>query len=165
MPSEMGVISNLAYAYYLYTASGDTVLSFDSQPSDKEQMFESSLSRLDYRSGIMSGTKLDGSSLLTCVAKRAGSSTSPEPIVQWTRNGERVMNATGLMTSLTINNFSESDVGNYQCIYSLSDNDTEILTSIPYRLQTGELCLLNTSRDMYQECIHFCVYTLAYTYS
>ena len=84
-----------------------------------------------------------------CDVKRSGTSTSPDPTVQWIRNGELIINSTGLMTSLTIDSFSESDVGEYQCIYTDSDSDAEVLTSIPYRLQTGELWL-----GSYTHCSH-----------
>ena len=89
----------------------------------------------------MRGTIVDDT-LLICDVKHGGTSTSPNPTVQWIRNGELIKNSTGSMTSLTIESFSQSDVGEYQCIYTDSDSDAEILTSIPYRLQTGECCVL-----------------------
>ena len=122
-------------------ASGDTVLTFNTEPSDNEQIYEGSFFfRRDYRTGIPSGTAVDDT-LLMCDARRVGTSTSPDPTVQWIRNGKLINNSTGLMTSLTIDSFSQSDVGEYQCIYTDSDSDAEVLTSIPYRLQTGELWL------------------------
>ena len=122
-------------------ASGDAVLTIDTQPSDNEANYEVGFFfRRDYRTGIPSGTTVDNT-LLMCDARRGGTSTTPDPTVQWIRNGELINNSTGLMTSVTIDSFSQSDVGEYQCIYTDSDNDAEVLTSIPYRLQTGELWL------------------------
>ena len=127
-------ISHTALAY------GDTVLTINTQPSDNEESYEGGgfFFRRDYRSGIPSGTTVDGT-LLMCDVKHGRTSTSPDPTVQWIRNGQLIKNSTGLMTSLTIDSFSESDVGEYQCIYTDSDSDAEVITSIPYRLQTGKL--------------------------
>ena len=138
------------YNVYAALASGDTVLTFNTQPSDNEQSYEGSFFfRRDYRTGIPSGTIVDDT-LLMCDVRRVGMSTSPDPTVQWIKNGELIINSTGLITSLTIDSFSQSDVGEYQCIYTDSDSDAEVLTSIPYRLQTGELWLRS-----YTHCSRF----------
>ena len=126
---------------YIALASGDAVLTINTQPSDNEQSYEMFFFP-DYRTGIMNGATVDGT-LLMCEAKREGTSMSLDPTVQWIRNGEMIENSTSLMTTLTIDDFSQSDVGEYQCIYTDSDSDAEILTSIPYRLQTGEFCYFN----------------------
>ena len=65
------------------------------------------------------------------------------PTVQWIRNGEFVGN--GLITNtmaefssiLNIAEFTPSDAGEYQCIFTDTDSDAEIITTRPFRLDTG----------------------------
>ena len=95
--------------------------------------------RIDHRTGVLHGMSVDDS-LLICSAERDGTSVLPDPTIQWIRNGELISSTTSLMALLTINSFSQSDVGEYQCIFTDSDSDAEIVTTIPYGLTTGELC-------------------------
>ena len=92
--------------------------------------------------------------LLTCTAGHHGDGLmnySP-PSVVWMRNGQAVDDtdsritfnsttmANGQVTSsLTITNFTAGDAGVYQCVFTDDSDgeDTEIITSIPYRLDTG----------------------------
>ena len=91
---------------------------------------------LDNRTGVILGTTVDGS-LLFCEVKHIGSGISI-PTVLWTLNGKLITNrSAAFSSSLLIANFALSDAGNYQCIFIDSDNDTEIITSIPFRLDTG----------------------------
>ena len=119
-------------------------MSIEDQPTDNEIAYEMTLysilffTRIDYWTGISAGISV-GNSILVCSAERAGTSALPDPTVQWIRNGELIDSTTGLMASLTISSFSQSDVGEYQCIFTDSDNNTEIVTTIPYGLTTGEL--------------------------
>ena len=120
------------------------MLSVEDQPTMNEMAYELSIylsvfNRIDYRTGIIAGMSV-GNSLLMCSARRAGTATLPDPTVQCIRNGELISSTTGLTASLTINSISESDVGEYQCIFTDSDSDAEIVTTIPYGLTTGELC-------------------------
>ena len=122
------------------------MLSIEDQPTDNEMAFDMSIYllsvfyRIDHRTGVLHGMLVDDS-LLICSAERAGiAATMPDPTVQWIRNGELISSTTGLMASLTIDSFSQSDVGEYQCIFTDSDSDAEIATTIPYGLTTGELC-------------------------
>ena len=130
------------YLLCLFTAlpPGDGVLAIDSEPIDNEMAYEgAALFKRDYRTGIVRGTSV-GSALLTCVAKRGGAaSSSSSPTVQWIRNGEVVQSSVTDTSSLMIDNFYESDVGEYQCMFIDSDSDAEIVTTIPYGLTTGEL--------------------------
>ena len=120
------------------------MLSVEDQPTDNEMAFDMSiylvafLYRIDYRTGVLHGMLVDDS-LLICSAERAGAAALPDPTIQWIRNGELISSTTGLMASLTIYSFSQSDVGEYQCIFTDSDSDAEIVTTIPYGLTTGEL--------------------------
>ena len=124
--------------------SGDGVLSVEDQPTDNEMAFDMSiylfsiLNRIDHRTGVLHGMLVDDS-LLICSAERTGTAALPDSTVQWIRNGELISRTTGLMASLTIDSFSQSDVGEYQCIFTDSDSDAEIVTTIPYGLTTGEL--------------------------
>ena len=121
------------------------MLSVENQPTTNEMAFDMSIYlsivsyRIDHRTGVIQGMLIDDS-ILICSAKHAGTATLQDPTVQWIRNGELISSTIGLMASLTIDSFSQSDVGEYQCIFTDSDNDAEIVTTIPYGLTTGELC-------------------------
>ena len=113
----------------------------------------------DNRTGIAidDNTPLDNSStdpLLTCTAGHHGDGLmnySP-PSVVWVRNGQPVddtdsritLNSTTMAngqvtSSMTITNFTAGDAGVYQCVFTDDSDggDTEVITSIPYRLDTG----------------------------
>ena len=88
--------------------------------------------------------------LLRCIANHTGNGTT-QPTVVWVKDGVEVtpdgskINETsapyspgnGLQSDLTINDFQESDTGVYQCIFTNLDNDMELITSIPFRLDAG----------------------------
>jgi len=92
-----------------------------------------------------------GPPLLRCVGGH-GSGGFSAPSVVWVRNGEQVV-ADGRITitesvisivgnerrasDLTITNFGLSDAGVYQCIFTDVDSDSEVITTIPLRLDTG----------------------------
>ena len=120
------------------------MLSIENQPTNNEMAYEMTLysipsfNHIDYRTGIRAGMSVDNS-ILVCSARRAGTATLPDPTIQWIRNGELIDSTIGLTASLTISSFSQSDVGEYQCIFTDSDSDAEIVTTIPYGLTTGEL--------------------------
>ena len=96
--------------------------------------------------------------LLTCTASHQGDGLmnySP-PSVVWVRNGHVVDNTDPRITltttaltngqvtsSLTITDFTLGDVGVYQCVFTDDSDggDSEIITSIPYLLNTGNLQL------------------------
>lgn len=99
-------------------------------------MFESSNLDRDNRSGIAL-TSTVGSDLLTCEVRSSETLTSV-PIVSWIKNGELVANSSGFTSSLEITNFAASDAGVYQCIFTDTDANAEIITTAPYRLDTGE---------------------------
>ena len=74
------------------------------------------------------------------------------PSVVWIRNGEQVVadsrititkskTAGGqrMQSDLRISNFSLSDAGVYQCIFTDVDSDREVITTTPLRLDTGWL--------------------------
>ena len=122
-----------------------------SGPSDNEPV-EVAVTLNDNRTGIALGGTVDGS-LLTCIAGHQGDGVmnySP-PSVVWVRNGHPVevtdsritvtptTMANGQLTSLlTITTFALSDAGVYQCVFTDSDGDTELITTVPYRLDTGK---------------------------
>ena len=113
----------------------------------------------DNRTGIAPGgnTPTGESStdpLLTCTAGYHGDELMnySTPSVVWVRNGQAVDDtdsritltsttmANGQVTSsLTITDFTAGDAGVYQCVFTDDSDggDTEVITSIPYRLDTG----------------------------
>ena len=86
------------------------------------------------------------------------------PSVVWVRNGEQVV-ADGsrifiteniiaggqrMQSDLRISNFSLSDAGVYQCIFTDVDSDREVITTIPLRLDTGWLKIVCLILDFWQ---------------
>ncbi len=93
---------------------------------------------IDNRTGIQSGLTFD-STLLLCQARRMRTS-SYTPSVSWTVNGRvlSIANCTNCFTTfLNISNFTASDAGVYQCIFTDTDAAREVVTSKPMRLDTG----------------------------
>ncbi len=114
------------------------------QPSLNEPV-DLSASLNDNRTGIALGGTVDGS-LLTCTAGHQGDGVMnyPAPSVVWVRSGQVVESritiamVNGRVTSsLTITNFGLPDAGVYQCVFTDDNDGGEIITSIPYRLDTG----------------------------
>ena len=62
----------------------------------------------------------------------------------WTLNGKLIANSTlsAFSSSLEIVNFNLSDAGIYQCIFTDTDVDSEIVTSTPFRVDTGTTAVL-----------------------
>lgn len=98
------------------------------------------------------------SQLLRCVAGHQGDGVmnySP-PTVVWVKNGQpvddtdsRITVTSGtlangqLTTILTITSFTLSDAGVYQCVFIDSGgSDPELITTIPLRLDTGNIIIL-----------------------
>ena len=120
------------------------------QPSLNEPVdLHSSLN--DNHTGIALGGTVDGS-LLTCTAGHQGDGevNYPSPSVVWVRNEQIVDDTDSRITitsttmvngqvtsSLTITNFGLSDAGVYQCVFTDDSNGGEVITSIPYQLDTG----------------------------
>ena len=122
-----------------------------SGPSDNEPVDLTAVLN-DNRTCIALGGTVDGS-LLTCIAGHQGNGVmnySP-PSVVWVRNGHPVDDTDSRITitpttmangqlnySLAITNFALSDAGVYQCVFTDPDGDTELITTVPYRLDTGK---------------------------
>ena len=101
---------------------------------------------VDNRTAIILGSTV----LLECDSERLGLGSFSAPSVVWVRNGEQVV-ADGRITitesttsggerrtsDLQITNFGLSDAGVYQCIFTDVDSDSEVVTTIPLRLDTG----------------------------
>ena len=90
--------------------------------------------------------------LLRCIA--SGSSSPPSSVV-WIRNGEQMVAGSRISiteeiinqsqqrsSELEIANFSLSDAGVYQCIFT---DDVEVITTTPLRLDAGWYTLLHTN--------------------
>ena len=58
-------------------------------------------------------------------------------MVSWIRNGELISNSSGFSSSLEIIDFTIYDAGVYQCVFIDTDASAEIVTTVPYRLDTG----------------------------
>ena len=120
-------------------------LSISDEPALNEAMFESSTLNQNNRSGIALGSTV-GSDLLNCEALPSESAnlTSESVLtVSWIRDGHLVKNTSGYSSSLEITNFALSDAGVYQCIFTNTNTNGEIMTTVPYRLDTGTLSLYN----------------------
>ena len=145
---------NIPQSSFTVVASDSTpdgTLMIVSGPSDNEPVDIAAILN-DNRTGIALGGTVF-SSLLTCIAGHQGDGVmnySP-PSVVWVRNGQPVddtdsrititpttMTNGQLTSSLTTTNFALSDAGVYQCIFTDSDGDTELITTLPYRLDTGK---------------------------
>ncbi len=111
----------------------------------------------DNRTGIALGDTVDGS-LLTCTAGHQGNEVINylATSVVWVRSGQVVDGtdsrititsttmANGQVTSsLTITNFGLPDAGVYQCVFTDDSDGGEVITSIPYQLDTGMICAVN----------------------
>ena len=113
----------------------DGVLYITKEPADNELSLEPSLAYSDNRTGIALGSTV-GNNLLNCEATRSGTFSSP-PDVLWIKNGEVISNSTGFSSFLDISTFTQSDAGVYQCIFIDTDATAEVITTIPFRLDTG----------------------------
>ena len=119
------------------------MLSVIREPADNEVSFETiGGPNLDNRTGIPIDANVE-SELLHCSANRSNKAISSIPVVSWIRDGVLISNSTGFNSSLSITRFAVTDAGFYQCIFMDTDNSSrsEIVTTIPYRLDTGELML------------------------
>ena len=116
--------------------SGGGALNINISPSDNEGGFEHPVGTLDDRVGVINGSAV--SNLLMCGVRRPVST----PTVQWIRNGKFVGNGvitstTDFSSTLNIAEFTLAEAGEYQCIFIDTDSDAEIITTRPFRLDTG----------------------------
>ena len=112
-------------------------------PIENELLFEQAYSNRqfeDNRTGIPLGSTVS----MNCAAEYNETSSSNAVVqIQWIKNGNIVVadsnhcitSVTNLSSSLEIDNFAEDDAGVYQCIFNA---ETELITTRPFRLQTGE---------------------------
>ncbi len=144
------VRSIVSLLYTAVSSTADGTLMLTDQPSLNEPV-DLIASLNDNRTGIALGGTVDGS-LLTCTAGHQGDGVMdyPAPSVVWVRSGQ-VVNDTdsrititsttmtnGQVTSfLTITTFGLPDAGVYQCVITDDSDGGEVITSIPYQLDTG----------------------------
>ena len=137
--------------YIAMSSTADGALMLTDQPSLNEPVDLSS-SLDDNRTGIALGGTVDGS-LLICIAGHQGDGVMnyPAPSVVWVRSGQVVDDTDSRITittsttmtngqvtsSLTITNFGLPDAGVYQCVFTDDSDGGEVITSIPYQLDTG----------------------------
>ncbi len=140
------------------SSTADGALILTDQPSLNEPIdLISSLN--DNRTGIALNDTVNGS-LLICTAGHQGDGVMdyPAPSVVWVRSGQVVddtdsritINLTTMVngqvtSSLTITNFGLPDAGMYQCVITDDGDGGEVITSIPYQLDTGMKCTVALS--------------------
>ena len=117
-------------------SSDVAVLNISVSPSDNEGGFEHPFIAVDDRVGVVNGSTV--SNLLVCEVRRPVSI----PNIYWVRNGEFagngvIENVTDFRSTLNILDFTLADAGEYQCIFIDTDSDAEIITTRPFRLDTG----------------------------
>ena len=124
-----------------------------SREGDYERLLpESQFTRFDdNRTAVPLGETIDpgditGQWVLRCTAEAP---INKGPSIVWVRNGEEVIpdddrvtidnetfaSGSRTVSDLRIRNFTQSDAGVYQCIFTTTGN--EILTTTPLRLDTG----------------------------
>ncbi len=133
------------------------------QPADNERNTTNDLTSTDFIANSRTGVRVidvdptgtsDANRLMRCSAGHVGGTGIPPSIV-WTRDGEEVVvdgthtitttsSNDVLQSNLQINGFGDSDAGIYQCIFTDSDPDAEVATSLPHRLDYGECWILVT---------------------
>ena len=147
-------VPSITYIAMSSTTAGTLMLT--NQPSLNEPVDLSS-SLNDNHTGIALGGTVDGS-LLICIAGHQGDGVMnyPSPSVVWLRSGQVVDDTDSRITitsttmierqmtsSLTITNFGLPDAGVYQCVFTDDSDGGEVITSIPYQLDTGMKCAVN----------------------
>jgi len=150
----------------LHTAfgSGINTLTVVTDPVANEITFEDeNVIPLDNRTAVALGSTInpvgteDRDKLLRCVSGHVGDQDSGgfnPPSVVWVRNGEQVVPSSRhtitdstvfsgqrIQSEVQISNFSLSDAGVYQCIFTDADSDAEVITTTPLRLDTGCLAV------------------------
>ena len=120
---------------FLYIASTST-LSVVTNPTDNDGFPDNHIA-----------VPVGNSQVLRCV----GTGSSSPPSVVWVRNGEQVINGSRITitegtpggqqisSDLQISNFTLSDAGVYQCIFT---EGAEVITTTPLRLDTGWCTLI-----------------------
>lgn len=107
-------------------------------PTEDEGLLEGRLFSEDNRTGI----ELNSYVSMNCAVE---TSNNTLPIqISWIRDGNTIVEdathhiiTTNLNGNLQITTFALQDVGVYQCIF-INAETTELITTIPFRLQTGE---------------------------
>ena len=155
LTSNGKLIKTIATCAAAISSSDDSSLTVSVDPTENEMAFEMATyasygasDRPDNRVGVALNDPISGISLLTCEAGHVGSSSST-PNVTWIRNGVQVVDdenykpsttipqAGSVRSELDISNFEGTHVGEYQCIFTDTDAEGEVITTVPLRLDTG----------------------------
>ena len=106
-------------------------------PTDDEELLEVWRRFEDNRTGIVLGSDVS----MNCAANTSSDNALPIQIL-WIRDGKTIVgdsthhiDTTNLTSILNITNFAHRDAGVYQCVFNA---DAELITTTPFRLQTGE---------------------------
>ncbi len=139
------------YVYVAVSSTANGTLTLTDEPSLNEPV-DLVAALNDNRTGIALGGTVDAS-LLACTVGHQGDGVMnySAPSVLWVRNGQVVDDTDSRITittstpttngqvnsSLTITDFGLADAGVYQCVVTDDSDGGEIMTSIPYQLDTG----------------------------
>ena len=107
-------------------------------PTEDEELLEERLFSEDNRTGIVLGSYIS----MNCAVETSNNALPVQ--ISWIRDGNTIIQdanhritTTNLNSNLEISSFALQDVGVYQCIF-INAETTEFITTIPFRLQTGE---------------------------
>ena len=125
-------------SYLYFTAAINGSLTIIRHPTEDEELLEGGLLSKDNRTGIVLGSQVS----INCIAETFNLNNAPHIQISWIRDGNTIVedsthyiNTIDLNSNLQITDFSLHDIGVYQCIYA---ETTELITTIPFKLQTGE---------------------------
>ena len=123
--------------FFIHIAVINGTLYVVHHPTEDEELLEGSSLFEDNRTGILLGSQVS----LNCVAETSNNILAMQ--ILWIRDGNIIaedfthhITTTNLNSSLEITNFAQGDAGVYQCIFNAET--IELITTIPFRLQTGE---------------------------
>ena len=123
--------------FIIHIAVINGTLSVVRHPTEDEESLEGLSLFEDNRTGILLGSQIN----LNCAAETSNNALATQ--ILWIRDGNIItedvthhITTTNLNSSLEITNFAQSDAGVYQCIFNAET--TELITTRPYGLQTGE---------------------------
>lgn len=154
---SLSLLNTYKHAHVAVNASATGVLKVVVSPQTNEAAYEMTQTSIsppfsDNRTGVVLGESTLKSSvdLLMCEVEHVGTSSSM-PTFQWIRNGVTLVEdanhivtlmPSGLANTLQVDNFAQSDTGEYQCIITDTDTDAEVITTVPFRLDTGKLFII-----------------------
>ena len=139
MPKQLSIFA-ITIIIIIVVAVINGSLTVARHPTDDEELLEGSRGVEDNRTGIVLGSHVS----MNCAANTSNDNALPIQI-SWIRDGETIVgdsthriDTTNLTSILEIIDFAHGDAGVYQCVFS---TDAELITTTPFRLQTGKLSI------------------------